>query len=232
MSAGASFLPLHSHPLGTHGDASWLSSEGPYNEIARRWCTVDPSIRNRDQKNQGIPWRDQYCCVVVLEVQADETITHVEDLTSVSDLQAHINAISSSSVQGTRRRIYLVEGLNPTFISVLGMHFTIDPSFFARHERTVLWSRHHTLLNDGPIPPSLSSINSFQLKYYEVLDFQPPVDHFSMSCGVTGRHIGVTKIKGKYSSTGVVRRKCSFWYDEKANGGWDGTFSIKKGHNL
>ncbi|OCL07743.1 hypothetical protein AOQ84DRAFT_364717 [Glonium stellatum] len=132
---------------------------------------------------------------------------------------------SSSSGDSPRRRIFLMEGLNPGLISILGTQFNIDPSFFAAHERTILWNPDQDGVSDNNLPPSMQNpMKAFRLKYYEVLKTNPGIQQFGAgrtACSVTGRHVGTSRLNGEFYSCGVLRRKCSFWSSGESNGGWD-----------
>ncbi|KAF2807337.1 uncharacterized protein BDZ99DRAFT_348623, partial [Mytilinidion resinicola] len=59
------------------------------------------------------------------------------------------------------------------------------------------------------------------LKYHEPLVLSKPPTSFRNLCDVSGRHIAVTRIKGKFSEVGIARRKCTFWSKKTKGGGWD-----------
>ena len=44
---------------------------------------------------------------------------------------------------------------------------------------------------------------------------------FRNLCDVSGRHVAVTKVIGKFSEVGIARRKCTLWSRENDHGGWD-----------
>ena len=102
-------------------------------------CPFDPSLRKRDPKNNLISWPHPKARVVVLGAKADNTVDRYPgDILGQDDLRTYIHR-SGSPEEGPRRRIYLMEGLDPGFISILGTHFNMDLSFFATHGRTMLW---------------------------------------------------------------------------------------------
>lgn len=157
----------------------------------------------------------------MLELLQDRTISR-EDFDSGASLLDHFQ--HRSPVAAGHHRIYLVEGLNPEFVGILGTEFKMDPSVFARHERTLLWNAWHHGVNDGWVLPSVQSPKeSYLIKYFELRFFDAPLPYSSVVCAKTGRHIGLTRFGNDFEPVGIMRRKLSFWSRvEEDNGGWDG----------
>ena len=88
----------------------------------------------------------------MLEVKANNTVDrYPSDILGQDDLRTYIHR-SSSAGEGPHRRIYVMEGLNPGFISMLGTHFNIDPSFFVAHGQCS--GTDQDGVNGNPLPHS------------------------------------------------------------------------------
>lgn len=124
-----------------------------------------------------------------------------------------------------RRRIYIMEGLAKKYVSVLGGHFMMEPSFFQRQERTCVWSNDFTPVSDAlPHPSLLDSEKGFYLQYCELRQFNKAIENKPYFCKRTMRHVGMTPPRHKEdSTTGILRRKISWWCRKTPKGGWDGT---------
>ena len=101
----------------------------------------------------------------------------------------------------------------------------MDPSFFLRQERTCVWSNDFTPVSDAlPHPALLDSEKSFHLQYCELRQFNKAIENKPYFCKRTMRHVGMTPPRHKEdSTTGILRRKISWWCRTTPNGGWDGT---------
>jgi hypothetical protein len=204
-------IPVSQHQTPPQRDGSWLCSEGSYRDLVKKMCALDPGLAIRDPKNRRVHWPAPNAQVVLLEVKDCSIERHNIDFVQASQLRTRLDHLHSLVGKGPYPRIYLVEGLTPDFISVLGTEFNIDPSFFVGHERTIIWNILHDGINDNLPPPSmLAPKKIFQIRYYEVAHFLPGFLNFGAACGATGRHIGVTRLSGRFSSSGIVRRKYSF----------------------
>lgn len=136
------------------------------------------------------------------------------------DLSGHF---SSTRKQHDRRRIYIMEGLATKYISIIGGHFFMDPSFFQRQERTCVWSNDFTPTSDAlPHPSLLNPDEYFYLQYCELRQFNKAIENKPYFCNRTRRHVGMTPARHKEdSTTGILRRKVSWWCKKTGNGGWD-----------
>ncbi|KAL1604006.1 hypothetical protein SLS60_005598 [Paraconiothyrium brasiliense] len=116
-----------------------------------------------------------------------------------------------------------MEGLAKKYISILGGHFMMDPSFFQRQERTCVWSNDFTPVSDAlPHPALLNPENSFHLQYCELRQFNKAIENKPYFCKRTRRHVGMTPPRHKEdSTTGILRRKVSWWCRRTSQGGWD-----------
>jgi hypothetical protein len=151
--------------------------------------------------------------------QPDFTKPH--SFVNIGELRDHFKHASHNH---DRRRIYLMEGLAQDFVSVIGGHFFMEPTFFQRQERTCVWSNEFTPVSDAlPQPSLLSPDKTFHLQYCELRQFNKALENRYFFCERTRRHVGMTAPRHKEdSTTGILRRKTSWWCRETENGGWDG----------
>jgi hypothetical protein len=161
--------------------------------------------------------------VVLLDAAATEQpgFTTTE-FVSERDLRRHFQHTTHSH---NRRRMYLIEGLAPDYISTIGRHFFMEPTFFQRQERTCVWSNDFTPVSDAlPQPSLLDPEKSFHLQYCELRQFNRALENRYFFRERTRRHVGMTVSRQKEESTvGILRRKVSWWSRKTDNGGWDGT---------
>jgi hypothetical protein len=184
----------------------------------------NPGLRKPDPMNEKKhPLVKGNAQVVLLEAAASGVANFKEDdFRNLSELRKHFE----NDIKGVpKRRIYIMEGLAPDFIDVIGSHFFMDPSFFLRQERTCVWSNDFTPTSDALSQPSLLlPEKEFHLQYCELRQFTQVVANVPYFCKRTGRHVGMTPARHEeMSTTGILRRKVSWWCRETDGGGWDGT---------
>jgi hypothetical protein len=71
------------------------------------------------------------------------------------------------------------------------------------------------------LPSAIYGRDHVSLKYHEPLLLSTLPTGFRNICDVSGRHIMVTRIMGKFSEVAIARRKCTFWSRKTEAGGWD-----------
>jgi len=197
---------------------------GPYLDFIAERCSSDPGLKTADPKNIDHPIKPGNATVVLLEQDHGSLNFSSKEFKSSSDLQSYFSNEPKLQPNPTRRRIYLVEGLAQDYVSVLGSHFFMDPSFFMRQERTCIWSNTFTPVADSlPQPSLLEPERSFLIDYCELRQFSEVMANTAVFCKRTGRHVGMTPARHmEKSTTGILRRKCSFWSRESEGGEWDG----------
>jgi hypothetical protein len=226
-------LPPDDAPIG-----SWLCDEGtnqclvsclyslklisgPYRRYIEALSGSNPGLKKADPNNKG-PLIKENAKVVLLDSPAiEQTKYEKTEFRNSGKLREHFE---HSPRAHSHRRIYLMEGLAPDFVAVLGGHFFMEPTFFQRQERTCVWSNDFTPVSDALPQPSLLSPNkSFHLQYCELRQFNKALENRYYFCQRTRRHVGMTAARHKEeSTTGILRRKLSWWCRETSDGGWDG----------
>lgn len=215
-------------------DGHWLAT-GPYAETVRALCASDPRLLKRDPKSRtlNVPSADA-ARVSVLEAQPGGTFATTSHHTGPATLEAHLEHVAASAPPG-RRAVYILEGLGPSFTSLLGAHFSVHPSFFVEHERVVVHDISAQGGNDGvPLPSVMRGRAHLRMRYHEAMAFDVTPRSFRWACGVTGKHIGVSRELGwddvdegdRFLDVGMAVRKCGVWSRVNEGGGWDCEFPL------
>lgn len=142
-------------------------------------------------------------------------------------------AVSDSLTATSTRNLYILEGLNPEFVGVLGANFDIDPTFFSRHKRTALWEGVHEGGNTSKLPSADHASLGFMMEYCEILHFnEPPRGRQAMRNPHDNRHIDLSAkpehLESNLDKVGNMHRKASFWVNaDRGDDGWDGKSKVK-----
>lgn len=121
-----------------------------------------------------------------------------------ASLKAYLD--SHAAPKAGSGRVFILEGLHPDYIAVLGAHFKMHPSVFVDQERTVVISPYTQQSSDFlTLPGTGRMAQHFTMKYFELVGLPQHVLNFRMCCAETGRHIGVTRAKGEFMDVGIVR---------------------------
>ena len=183
----------------------------------------------RDQKQSAalptsawVPWHRARPRVVAIHLDSNGCFSPTTEFHDSNVLQAYFHQRTGSN-NTTQRSFYMLEALSHEFATVLGFHFQLHPALFLDHERLV--ALHNRATGEGGgipfLPSTIHGRDYVSLKYHEPLLFSPLPTEFGNLCEVTGRHIAVTRIMGRFSEVGVARRKCTFWSRKTEAGGWD-----------
>lgn len=203
-------------------DGDWLSSPGVYRDLINKLTAADPRLRSRCTKNlrQKIPWPQPNARLVVLEGGLDGSSFGKPVEHDAASLNAYLKAEPAAP---KLRRVFILEGLHPDYIAALGGHFKMHPSMFVDHERVIVISPFMEQGSDTfGLPSAAQTMEHRTFKYFEPIALPRNVQGcFKMCCAETGRHIAVTRVKGRFLDVGVLRRKCTIWRRETPGGGWD-----------
>jgi Mg2+ and Co2+ transporter CorA len=195
---------------------------GPYQKYIEALSGSNPGLNKADPNNKDDPLRKGNAGVYLLDSPAFGQPDYAkQEFVSAATLQKHFD---ESTHDHKRRRIYIMEGLAPDYVATIGGHFFMEPTFFQRQERTCVWSNDFTPVSDAlPQPSLLNPKRSFHLQYCELRQFNKALENTYYFCKRTRRHVGMTAPRPKEkSTTGILRRKISWWCRETSNGGWDG----------
>lgn len=204
---------------------SWLSSVGDYGTLVRNLAVSDPRLRQRDPKlvRQGTPWENATSKAVIF--QKLDGVGQFSTSLPFCDGPSLSKFLDDPSSQGQDdQQLVVVQGLNPEIIGAIGCHFRMHPSFFVEHEKAVVIAPRDGGEGDGPVLPSMAMTREHMtFKYYESFTLPENLQgNFTLCCADSGRHIGVTRLRGQFSRVGMLRRKCSLWRRQRHGGkGWD-----------
>ncbi|WXC41208.1 hypothetical protein QX201_001024 [Fusarium graminearum] len=196
-------------PRTTEDDGTWLSSEGPYLNLIKQSCARQPNLELPDGRNRAVILCDrQNIRASLFELGTENQISSPTEFPTFVDLQKHFKHPRLDAC----RRIYLVEGLNPQIVALLGEQLNVDPIFFVTHERTSTYLRWPYEPNLAPCLPSLlDGGQSFTASYYDVRVLSEQLGTFSVACAESGRDALRTKLGKEWEPTVILHRKCSFW---------------------
>jgi hypothetical protein len=184
------------------------------------------SANGRLRTSQWSPWTSSKSRVVALHLGADNSFGLPTEYTEAETLQSHLNQRFNCD-RIPRRSVYILEGLSHHVTMVLGHHFQLHPSIFADHEKLVSFTDSTTREGGGLpfLPTAIHGRDYVTLKYHEPLVFSRRPANFRNLCDTSGRHIAATRIIGKFSDVGVLRRKCTFWSRSRGFGSWECEYS-------
>jgi len=152
-------------------------------------------------------------------------------------LELHTARMSRES----KRRLFILEDMDPGYVDILGQHLGVDPLVFSEQMNTWNFTDSKSIPHRG-LPSTSLPNQSFTLRYYEIrtLDDASSVDAltFQMTFAVNRRRYERWRdielpTFGKWtdSSYGFVRRCASFWTSQEqisvsTSQGWDGAYSL------
>ncbi|KAI8940499.1 hypothetical protein NX059_004178 [Plenodomus lindquistii] len=204
---------------------SWLCSDGPYREYIEALSGSSPGLKKPDPNNTTTLDGKARPVGTAKVMLLDAAATGQPDFRTIefktdTDVRDHFNTAQHDH---DRRRIYIMEGLSPDIVAAIGGHFFMEPTFFQRQERTCVWSNEFTPVSDAlPQPSLLEPDRSFHLQYCELRQFNKALENRYYFCERTRRHVGMTAPRHKEeTTTGILRRKVSWWSRETSKGGWD-----------
>jgi hypothetical protein len=158
----------------------------------------------------------------VIEIHAYGTSQR--PFSSPHDLLQYMTGLSSVANSNSKcnHRIYLLEGLAPSYVEILGTHLRVDPYVFAEQ-----LLRGGTRKGETAMLPSRRDKGGFSMQYVEPRMFGAGIDDLGARCLYQERKIWATKINGKFDGVGHVHRIASFWSrsrGEGEGGGFDGEY--------
>ncbi|KAL2070277.1 hypothetical protein VTL71DRAFT_13303 [Oculimacula yallundae] len=211
-------------PEPDHG--TWLCSEGPYLEYMKKFERLHPGIGIPDQLNRHIVSRIGQSRSVLLELTPDHRWNR-QTFQNKEDIKIHFvnreQSDNAATAADSKRRVYILEGLDPEFVEAYGSYFFMDPRFFSRQERNDPWNLKiaGSVVHDtDSLPSSIDPERYFRVKYGEVREFDQ-LDDWRTVCAVTGRHLAAIGFGGKLDTTAAVARRFSYWSRMGKNNSWD-----------
>ncbi|KAK8867660.1 hypothetical protein PGQ11_006238 [Apiospora arundinis] len=207
---------------------SHLTSGEEYGNAILRHSKRNPNLKHKDWKipttrvNHRVPSRarlvkfDEDGQAIIPQTRAEDRDFSLQDLR-----QSLIDNKFNGAAHG---HLYILEGLDPDYVEVVGSELQIDPSFFSRHKRTALWEGRHMGGNTSALPSQQVPSKGFLMEYGELLYFKKDPESFSLRNPNDNRHINVSKkpkISQDLNRVGILHRKTSFWSREAESGKWE-----------
>lgn len=198
---------------------------------------VEEYYRKRSPVSEGVPGR-----CVCLEFEDDEVTvlkTHPDGFASPADLARYMSSNSAKvSRQAQKRRLFVLEDLEPDYVDVLGHHLGVDPLVFSEQMNT--WNfTDSTSIPHRSLPSMSTPKQSFTLRYYEIRTLHDAKSigdlTFQMTFAINRRRYERWRdIDLKLSGTkdkrhGFIRRCASFWTSQEGDDegqGWDGKHKL------
>ncbi|KAF2689748.1 hypothetical protein K458DRAFT_358788 [Lentithecium fluviatile CBS 122367] len=198
----------------------WLCAEGPYQDYINKLCGANPALGLADPENSAIPLSRREVWVTLLRADESHRYHRIEDLDASRKPDGLTRQLRDSPAGA--KNVWIVENINRDVVAILGEHFKMDPTFFLGYERSSKWRRYAHEPNMAPVLPTLtSSVDFFSLKYFDLRDFGPGIESYSVSCADTGRHLYRTKWNDFWISPSIVDRSCAVYRRKTEKGGWD-----------
>ena len=206
---------------------SQYMSADSYDGIPRSICPADPQLLDPKQyialpTSTWVPWHRAKPRVVATHLDSNASFSPATEFRDPDVLQAYLHQRSGSSTKA-QRSVYILEALSREFAAILGSYFQLHPALFLDHERLVAFHNRATGEGGGIpfLPSAIQGRDYVSIKYHAPFLLSTLPTQFRNLCDVSGRHIAVTRILGRFSEVGIARRKCTFWSRKTEAGGWD-----------
>ena len=127
--------------------------------------------------------------------------------------------------QGSLGRLFLLEDIATDYVEALGGHLCIDPTFFARHLRTVQWENSQKASITPPLPSMCDREVSFSISYPQVLKISDPDIRKipALYCySNVYRRIQAIRVDHWFDKMAFISSMISFWSRKYPEGHWDG----------
>jgi hypothetical protein len=201
-----------------------LAAEGPYSEKIRKLTGKYPNLQRPDINRPPLSniWNDTIPKARTAVFNFDENgQCSPRQFRSLNETSTYLNT-NTRALDACTRELWLLEGLDPTYVALFGHALEVDPLVFIRHRNNGLWQWRHQA-GCTPLLPSLVDFkHSFQLKYRELRFFPGGIDRFRLRCVSSNRHVGATCFNEKFDHVGIVERRVTFWARDLPHGGWQG----------
>ena len=204
--------------------ASQLAAEGPYCEKIRKLTGKYPNLERPDIHRPPLHniWNSTVpsARTAVLNFNEHGRCSQ-KQFRSLNETSTYLNA-TKRAVDSCTRELWLLEGLDPNYVSLFGQALEVDPLVFLRHRNLGLWQWRHNAGCTPMLPSSHDYTHSFQLEYRDLRFFPEGIDRLGFRCASSDRYIGTTSFNGKFDHVGILERKATFWARDLPHGGWQG----------
>ncbi|QDS77325.1 hypothetical protein FKW77_004877 [Venturia effusa] len=138
--------------------------------------------------------------------------------------------------QNPRSRLYVLEDITAGYVEVLGTHFDLDPSFFAKHLRNTTWESSWDAADPSPLPSSNTNTGktaTYCIWYPEMLIFPDEgteLDNHEVSyfCH-TNLYRQISWVRGSKRNgwrVGTIMRKVSVAIKDLGDDVWEGLIVV------
>ena len=204
---------------------SQLASEGPYRDAIEALISKYPILNfSEDFKSPVID-----SCIHQLRSRAAfysfegpgaQKLPEIFD--DATKLQRALDRTGLAPAAGSSKQLLILEDLDPTFVSVIGHEWQVDPGIFMRHKVNGLWNMDHQGTTPIAIPSSINPGTFFNIQYQEMRFFTDELPSESLRTAGNYRNIATTSIGRHRDQTGIVNLKASFWSRKLPQSGWQG----------
>ena len=210
---------------GTH-----LAALGDYEKTLEKLTVKYPNLANNDYKIWAKPGElASPPRLVCFQFSTNSTFSNAPNTTQfngLDELKLFLDQPqTANTISSPIRRIFLLEGLHPSYVAELGQKLNVDPRVWLRHQRVAIWE--NTMFNAGNsprLPSVLAEEGSFCLDYCQLMHLNVISQDFSLRCAENERHIASSRQGGvsgrEFDGIGMVHRKASFWSQKLDNDLW------------
>jgi hypothetical protein len=112
-------------------------NDGPYSKSIESLYGRLPYLRYRDFELFNPASKKQSR---VMSFRGDSDHVIAQNFANPDDLCKYLHQPQDDSPgHGPHRELFILEGLDPCFVDILGQKLKVDPNVFMRHEKTGLW---------------------------------------------------------------------------------------------
>ncbi|QDS77149.1 hypothetical protein FKW77_001366 [Venturia effusa] len=201
---------------------------------------VETYYRARPPVLDGVPGR-----CICLEFDAEKVTilgSHPDGFASPADLAGYLSSNPAKASRVARkRRLFILEDLEPNYVDVLGHHLGVDPLIFSEQMNTWNFTDSRSIPHRS-LPSMSTPKQSLTLRYYEIrtLDDAKSIGDltFQMTFAINRRRyerwrdIDLKLAGDRDKRYGFIRRCASFWTSQevdKKDQGWDALLLVDPG---
>jgi hypothetical protein len=211
---------------------SHLSASGEYQENIAKLVNKYPNLANPDWK----PWTEprrfaslpRLVCFEFSTQPGGASAPVATHFDSIAKIEAFLHGIATGvTAADPVRRLWILEGLHPSYVAILGKALDVDPRIWMGHQRISLWENQRNAGNLPVLPTLAMQQRGFTWSYCQLVHLNCAIKTFTTRCAENERHIALTRRVRReegvgFDGVGIVHRKASFWSQTLPNGGWNG----------
>ncbi len=154
----------------------------------------------------------------VIEYAAEPT--HQMQQPHIPKLRTLLHVNDNDPNEQSRKKLLVLEGLQPDFVAEIGSAWKVDPRVFLYHQHNGLWNMEQEGATRFLLPSSIAPKSKFSLQYQEIRYFDRELPSDILRAADNYRNIGTTSIGRKRDQAGILSRKVSYWLeiDQRVDG--------------